>query len=272
MRDQCRWFGGMVGNHVADIVARYGARLGRVADRPLTDYIAGRAGLRLQRARPRGQHARRVRARRDRRPVLPPRHRRRSTSSGSRRCAALGVDQFAGLPPARRQGGDAARLRRARHPRAGDPGRGHRMTDLATTLAPDAHRAGAPSGRASGRRRAAGPRRRARGPPARRAVGAGTRSSCPTTGGHLGEARVLPRTDDLAMPHVWDIVDRGAPAGDVGAPARRPCWQRGALGVLVHAAGRARGLAGRVVGRAAARRAHAALAAGASPRCCRGWC
>ena len=23
-RDQCRWFGGMVGNHVADIVARYG--------------------------------------------------------------------------------------------------------------------------------------------------------------------------------------------------------------------------------------------------------
>jgi probable F420-dependent oxidoreductase len=39
-RDQCRWFGGMVGNHVADIVARYGA------DSPvpheLTDYIAGR--------------------------------------------------------------------------------------------------------------------------------------------------------------------------------------------------------------------------------------
>ena len=26
MRDQCRWFGGMVGNHVADIVARYGER------------------------------------------------------------------------------------------------------------------------------------------------------------------------------------------------------------------------------------------------------
>ena len=25
MRDQCRWFGGMVGNHVADIVAKYGA-------------------------------------------------------------------------------------------------------------------------------------------------------------------------------------------------------------------------------------------------------
>ena len=24
MRDQCRWFGGMVGNHVADIVKKYG--------------------------------------------------------------------------------------------------------------------------------------------------------------------------------------------------------------------------------------------------------
>ncbi|GEL99732.1 ABC transporter permease [Cellulomonas terrae] len=30
----------------------------------------------------------------------------------------------------------------------------------------------------------------------------------PDGGGHLGEASVLPRTDDLAMPHVWDIVDR----------------------------------------------------------------
>ena len=27
-RDQCRWFGGMVGNHVADLVARYGDPLG----------------------------------------------------------------------------------------------------------------------------------------------------------------------------------------------------------------------------------------------------
>ncbi|MEZ0448603.1 ABC transporter permease [Cellulomonas sp. ICMP 17802] len=30
----------------------------------------------------------------------------------------------------------------------------------------------------------------------------------PDTGGHLGEASVLPRTDDLAMPHVWEIVQR----------------------------------------------------------------
>jgi probable F420-dependent oxidoreductase len=40
-RDQCRWFGGMVGNHVADIVARYGTDGGAVP-RALTDYIAGR--------------------------------------------------------------------------------------------------------------------------------------------------------------------------------------------------------------------------------------
>ncbi|HUN34731.1 MAG TPA: TIGR03842 family LLM class F420-dependent oxidoreductase [Trebonia sp.] len=42
-RDQCRWFGGMVGNHVADIVARYGNGGGAVP-RALSDYIAGRQG------------------------------------------------------------------------------------------------------------------------------------------------------------------------------------------------------------------------------------
>jgi probable F420-dependent oxidoreductase len=41
MRDQCRWFGGMVGNHVADIVAKYGAD--SAVPKALTDYIAGRA-------------------------------------------------------------------------------------------------------------------------------------------------------------------------------------------------------------------------------------
>jgi probable F420-dependent oxidoreductase len=41
-RDQLRWFGGMVGNHVADLVARYGTS-GPVP-RALTDYIAGREG------------------------------------------------------------------------------------------------------------------------------------------------------------------------------------------------------------------------------------
>jgi len=41
-RDQCRWFGGMVGNHVADIVARYGDD--GAVPKALTDYIKGREG------------------------------------------------------------------------------------------------------------------------------------------------------------------------------------------------------------------------------------
>lgn len=42
-REQCRWFGGMVGNHVADLVTRYGAHSGAVPD-TLTDYIERRSG------------------------------------------------------------------------------------------------------------------------------------------------------------------------------------------------------------------------------------
>lgn len=42
-RAQCRWFGGMVGNHVADLVARYGERSGLVPEE-LTAYIKAREG------------------------------------------------------------------------------------------------------------------------------------------------------------------------------------------------------------------------------------
>jgi probable F420-dependent oxidoreductase len=42
LRDQCRWFGGMVGNHVADIVERYGDSA--PVPTALTDYIKGRPG------------------------------------------------------------------------------------------------------------------------------------------------------------------------------------------------------------------------------------
>ncbi|HVA71023.1 MAG TPA: TIGR03842 family LLM class F420-dependent oxidoreductase [Acidimicrobiales bacterium] len=42
-RDQVRWFGGMVGNHVADIVERYGAESNMIPP-ALTDYIKGRKG------------------------------------------------------------------------------------------------------------------------------------------------------------------------------------------------------------------------------------
>jgi probable F420-dependent oxidoreductase len=40
--EQCRWFGGMVGNHVADIVERYGDSA--PVPKALTDYIKGRQG------------------------------------------------------------------------------------------------------------------------------------------------------------------------------------------------------------------------------------
>jgi len=43
-REQCRWFGGMVGNHVADIVERYGDDPAVNIPEALTDYIKGRRG------------------------------------------------------------------------------------------------------------------------------------------------------------------------------------------------------------------------------------
>ncbi|GLW69713.1 LLM class F420-dependent oxidoreductase [Kitasatospora phosalacinea] len=42
-REQCRWFGGMVGNHVADLVARYGEHSDLVPEE-LTAYIKDRHG------------------------------------------------------------------------------------------------------------------------------------------------------------------------------------------------------------------------------------
>lgn len=42
-RDQCRWFGGMVGNHVADLVARYGEHSDLVPE-ALTSYVKERHG------------------------------------------------------------------------------------------------------------------------------------------------------------------------------------------------------------------------------------
>ncbi|MBA2512805.1 MAG: LLM class flavin-dependent oxidoreductase, partial [Solirubrobacterales bacterium] len=42
-REQCRWFGGMVGNHVAELVTRYGSSGGTLPS-ALTDYISDRGG------------------------------------------------------------------------------------------------------------------------------------------------------------------------------------------------------------------------------------
>jgi probable F420-dependent oxidoreductase len=46
-RDQVRWFGGMVGNHVADLVGRYGSDASLVPPE-LTSYIEGRKGYDYQ--------------------------------------------------------------------------------------------------------------------------------------------------------------------------------------------------------------------------------
>jgi len=43
-RDQCRWFGGMVANHVADIVERYGTGPDSAIPEALTDYVKERKG------------------------------------------------------------------------------------------------------------------------------------------------------------------------------------------------------------------------------------
>lgn len=43
-RDQVRWFGGMVGNHVADMVKRYGSEDESKVPRVLAEYIAAREG------------------------------------------------------------------------------------------------------------------------------------------------------------------------------------------------------------------------------------
>ncbi|MQY23308.1 TIGR03842 family LLM class F420-dependent oxidoreductase [Nocardia macrotermitis] len=93
MRDQCRWFGGMVGNHVADIVARYGADAQIPA--ALTDYIAGRHGYDYnEHGRAGNTHADFVTDEVvDRFCILgtPEEH-----LTKLRHLAALGVDQFAG--------------------------------------------------------------------------------------------------------------------------------------------------------------------------------
>ncbi len=89
MRDQCRWFGGMVGNHVADIVARYGDSGGAVPQ-ALTDYIKGRQGYDYNEHGRSGNTHTELRARRDRRPLLHPRpdraaHRPAGGAEGARR-------------------------------------------------------------------------------------------------------------------------------------------------------------------------------------------
>ena len=112
-RDQLRWFGGMVGNHVADLVGRYGTD-GPVP-RALTDYIAGRAGYDYAHHGAFGQPGRGLRAGRDRGPVLPARPGVRARGPAAR--AGRGRRQpVRRVPDARPGGGHPGRLRQPDHP------------------------------------------------------------------------------------------------------------------------------------------------------------
>ena len=114
MRDQCRWFGGMVGNHVADIVDAL-RRLGAGARRrsPTTSRTA-RTTTTTSTARPATPT----------RPSCPTRSSIASASSAPSRRSSSGSHELArsrrrpvrDLPPARRQGPHAGAVRRARHP------------------------------------------------------------------------------------------------------------------------------------------------------------
>ena len=115
MREQCRWFGGMVGNHVADIVARYGT--GGQVPAALTDYIAGRQGYDYnQHGQAGNTHA----------AFVPDEHRRPVLHHRAGRAARQAADRAARprrrpvrrVPAARRHGPDPGRLREERHPGA----------------------------------------------------------------------------------------------------------------------------------------------------------
>ena len=94
MRDQCRWFGGMVGNHVADIVDRYGDVVRRARRRSPTTSRAARATTTTSTARPATRTPTFVPDEIvDRFCILGPvdEHARAARTS----CRTLGVDQFA---------------------------------------------------------------------------------------------------------------------------------------------------------------------------------
>ena len=73
VREQVRWFPAMVSNHVRDLVARYGAD-GSVVPKALTDYVPAETGYDYDEHFARGRAPRRLRERRDLRPLLRDRH------------------------------------------------------------------------------------------------------------------------------------------------------------------------------------------------------
>ena len=91
-REQVRWFPAMVSNHVMDLIERYGfdSEIPDRADRLRQDAQV----LRLQGPQPRRRGARRVRHRRDLRPLLRARQHRAGVRRSSSELESVGVDQF----------------------------------------------------------------------------------------------------------------------------------------------------------------------------------
>ena len=125
-RNQVRWFPAMVSNHVQDLIDRYGTD-GSVDPEGADRLRRGAQVLRLQRALARRREARRVRHRRDLRPLL----RARDHRAGDGEAAGARVDRrrpVQHLPDDRRPGGDARDLR-PRHPAAVRRGDGVEASD-----------------------------------------------------------------------------------------------------------------------------------------------
>ena len=94
MRDQCRWFGGMVGNHVADIVAKYGEHGDDPGGAHRLHRAGGRATTTTSTAGPRTTTPTScpTRSSTGSASSAPP----TSTSRSSKQLKEIGVDQFAG--------------------------------------------------------------------------------------------------------------------------------------------------------------------------------
>ena len=111
-REQVRWFPAMVSNHVMDLIERYGFE--SEIPHELTEYVRGAQVLRLQRALARRREARRVRHRRDLRPLLRARERR----AGDREAEGARVGRrrpVQHLPHDPRPGGGPRRVRQGHH-------------------------------------------------------------------------------------------------------------------------------------------------------------
>ena len=112
-RNQVRWFPAMVSNHVQDLIDRYGTD-GSVVPKALTDFVEARKFYDYNDHSRVGAAARRVRHRRDLRPLLRDREHR----AGDREAARARVDRrrpVQRLPDDRGPGGDARGVR-PRHP------------------------------------------------------------------------------------------------------------------------------------------------------------